>query len=100
MGAFGLAGGKPLCESVPAEAPKPPADSKGWGSLFNGPDCAAGYAPPTWDLFSETYLKAGVAQKEVKSSEGLDSSILAELAKDGYTAKYASNKWIGRLGPK
>lgn len=100
MGAFGLPDGKPLCESVPGEAPKPPADSKGWGSLFNGPDCVAGYAAPTWDIFSETYLKAGVAQKDVKASEGFDSSLLAELAKDGYATKYTSNKWIGRLGPQ
>jgi NitT/TauT family transport system substrate-binding protein len=100
MGAFGLAGGKPLCESLPAEAPAAPKDTKGWGALFGGPDCIAGYAAPTWDLFSETYLKAGVSQKNVKSSDGLDGSILNELAKDGIPNKYTSNKWIGRLGPQ
>lgn len=100
MGAYGLPGGKPLCESVPTEAPKAPADSKGWGTLFSGPDCIAGYAAPTWDLFSEVYVEAGVAKKKVSADEGLDSSVIAELAKDGFAEKYSSNLWIGRLGPK
>jgi NitT/TauT family transport system substrate-binding protein len=100
LGAFGLADGKPLCESVPSEAPKPPNDSKGWGSLFDGKDCVAGYAAPTWDLFSKTYLDAGVAQKPAPSSDGFDTSIVSELAKEGYESKYSSNKWIGRLGPQ
>jgi len=100
MGAFGLPGGKPLCESLPEEAPRAPKDAKGWGVLFGGPDCVAGYAAPTWDLFSETYLAAGVAQKNAKSAEGLDSSIIGALVKDGIPDKYTSNKWIGRLGPQ
>ena len=98
MGAFGLLGGKPLCDSLPAEAPKAPADAKGWGSLFNGPDCAPGYAAPTWTMFNDVYIAAGVAQKKADSSAGLDSSIISALAKDGIAEKYSSNKWIGRLG--
>lgn len=99
LGAFAIGDGKPLCESVPTEAPKPPADAKGWGVLFGGPDCVAGYATATWDLFSKTYLDAGVAQKLVNSSEGFDTSFLSDLAKEGYEKKYSSNRWIGRLGP-
>ena len=98
MGAFGLPGGKPLCESLPAEAPKAPVDAKGWGTLFNGPDCAPGYAAPTWTLFNDVYMKAGVAQKKADASAGLDASIVESLAKDGYSEKYNSNKWIGRIG--
>ncbi len=98
MGAFGLPGGKPLCESLPGEAPKAPADAKGWGTLFNGPDCAAGYAAPTWNLFNDIYIAAGVAKKKAEASTGLDPSIITGLAKDGFAEKYSSNKWIGRLG--
>ncbi len=98
MGAFGVEGGKALCESMPAEAPKAPADAKGWGSLFGGADCAAGYAAPTWNLFNDVYVEAGVAKKKAEASVGLDPSIIAGLAKDGLVEKYSSNKWIGRLG--
>ena len=98
MGAFGLPGGKALCESLPAEAPKAPADAKGWGSLFGGPDCAAGYAAPTWNLFNDVYIGAGVAKKKVDAGVGLDSSIVADLAKGGLAETFNSNKWIGRLG--
>jgi NitT/TauT family transport system substrate-binding protein len=98
MGAFGLPGGKALCESLPADAPKAPADAKGWGSLFGGPDCAAGYAAPTWNLFNDVYIGAGVAKKKVDAAEGFDSSIIADLAKDGLAETFNSNKWIGRLG--
>jgi len=100
MGALGLEGGKPLCESLPEEAPRAPAESKGWGSLFGGKDCVAGYAATTWDLFSDTYLAAGVSQKKVKSTEAIDPSIISSLAADGLAAKYSSNRWIGRLGPQ
>ena len=99
MGAFGLPGGKALCESLPEEAPKAPADSKGWGSLFNGPDCSAGYVAPTWDLFNDTYVAAGVSKKKATADSGLDATIIAGLAKGGFADKYNSNKWIGRLGP-
>ncbi|MGE0005587.1 MAG: ABC transporter substrate-binding protein [Parvibaculaceae bacterium] len=97
-GALGI-GGKPLCQSLPEEAPKAPAESKGWGALFDGEDCVAGYAAATWDLFSKTYLEAGVAQKLAASGDGLDSSIIKALADEGFAEKYASNNWIGRLGP-
>jgi hypothetical protein len=100
MGAFGLPNGKPLCESLPSEVPAASKEAKGWGVLFGGPDCVAGHAAQTWDLFSDTYLAAGVAQKKVAASAGLDSTILVELAKDGIAEKYTSNKWIGRLGPR
>lgn len=97
LGAFG-GGGAPLCASLPEEAPKAPADSIGWGKLFDGKNCEAGYAASTWDMFNDVYIEAGVAQNKVSSSEALDSSIVEELAKEGYLDKYNSNKWIGRLG--
>ncbi len=98
LGAFGLAGAKPLCEDLPPEAPRAPADSKGWGALFNGKDCEAGYAPETWDLFNKTYLKAGVIQKETTVADGFDTSILKQLDAGKYQEKYNSNQWIGRVG--
>jgi NitT/TauT family transport system substrate-binding protein len=98
FGAFGLAGAKPLCEDLPAEAPRAPESGKGWGALFGGKDCEAGYAFATWDLFSDTYLKAGVIQKDVPSSEGYDTSIMESLAGEKDQEKYTSNQWIGRLG--
>jgi hypothetical protein len=98
LGAFGLAGAKPLCEDLPADAPRAPADAKGWGVLFDGKDCEAGYAAGTWDLFSMTYLKAGVIQKETPAADGFDTSILEGLGADKYQEKYNSNQWIGRVG--
>jgi NitT/TauT family transport system substrate-binding protein len=97
LGAFGVAGGKPLCESIPAGAPIAPK-SVGWGLLFDGRDCVAGYAGPTWDLFNELYREAGVTKKRVKSSAGMDSSIVKKLGAEGYVEKYNSNKWVGRIG--
>ena len=97
LGAFGLPGGKPLCESLPPEAPSPPK-SIGWGLLFDGKDCVAGYAGPTWDLFNELYREAGVTKKRAKSSAGIDSSIVGKLGAEGYVEKYNSNKWVGRIG--
>jgi NitT/TauT family transport system substrate-binding protein len=97
LGAFGLRGGKPLCESLPEGAPVAPK-AVGWGLLFDGRDCVAGYAGPTWDLFNEIYREARVAKKAVKSSTGMDTSIVAKLGAEGYLEKYKSNKWIGRLG--
>jgi NitT/TauT family transport system substrate-binding protein len=97
LGAFGLPGGKPLCESIPEGAPIAPK-SIGWGLLFDGRDCVAGYAAPTWDLFNEIYREARVAKKRVKSSVGMDSSIIAKLGAENYAEKYNSNKWVGRLG--
>jgi NitT/TauT family transport system substrate-binding protein len=98
FGAFGLAGAKPLCEDLPAEAPRAPESSGGWGALFGGKDCEAGYAFATWDLFSDTYLKAGVIQKDVPSADGYDTSIMESLASEKDQDKYTSNQWIGRLG--
>jgi hypothetical protein len=98
LGAFGIAGHRPLCQDLPAEAPRAPADATGWGTLFNGEDCVAGYAAPTWDLFNDVYIEAGVAQTKAPSADGLDSSILEALAADGYVEQYSSNKWTGRVG--
>ena len=78
--------------------PPAPADTKGWGSLFNGPDCVAGYAADTWNLFSEVYVGAGVSQKGIDSKAALDSEFVSSLAKAGFVKKYNSNKWIGRIG--
>jgi NitT/TauT family transport system substrate-binding protein len=97
LGAFGLPGGKPLCQSIPEGAPIAPK-SIGWGLLFDGRDCVPGYAGPTWDLFNELYREAGVTKKRVKSSAGFDTSIVAKLGKEGFVEKYPSNKWIGRIG--
>ena len=99
LGAFGLPGGKPLCESLPEGTPPAPK-SVGWGLLFDGRDCVAGYAGPTWDLFNELYVEAGVTKKKVKSRDGFDTSIVAKLGAEGYVQKYKSTKWIGRLGPQ
>jgi NitT/TauT family transport system substrate-binding protein len=98
LGAFGLPGGKVLCESLPKDAPIAPNKSKGWGLLFNGRDCAAGYAGQTWDLFNELYIEAGVVRNKVSSSDGIDSGIVAKLGAEGYAEKYNSNKWVGRIG--
>lgn len=97
LGAFGLPGGKPVCQSLPDGAPEAPK-SPGWGPLFDGQDCVAGYAGATWDLFNDIYVEAGVAQNKVESSAGIDTSIVANLGAEGYVEKYPSNKWIGRLG--
>jgi NitT/TauT family transport system substrate-binding protein len=97
LGAFGLPGGKPLCQSIPQGAPIAPK-SIGWGLLFDGRDCAPGYAGPTWDLFNELYIEAGVVKKKVKSSAGMDTSIVRQLGAEGFVEKYKSNKWIGRIG--
>jgi len=96
LGAMGV-GGKPLCESLPDEAPKAP-EGKGWGEVFGGPDCVAGYGPATWDMFSSVYAEAGVAQKTVPAAEGLDPTVLKALDAEGYAEKYNSNRWVGRLG--
>ena len=83
MGAFGLPGGKPLCEDLPEGVPQPPK-SHGWGLLFDGRDCVAGYAAPTWDLFNELYHEAGVSDLPSDSNSGMDPSVVAKLA-DGQT---------------
>ncbi len=100
LGAFGIEGGKPACASLPAGVPAAPKEPSGWGKLlFNGaPDCAAGYIYGTWDLFSSVYKEAGVTENVAPANLSLDPSVLSELAKDGFNAKYNSNQWIGRLG--
>jgi NitT/TauT family transport system substrate-binding protein len=100
MGAIGLAGGKPLCASLPEGVPKAPAGESGWGKLLGGkPDCEAGYLSDTWSLFGDLYTAAGVIDKAASPAEGIDTSLIEALAKDGIAEKYSSNLWIGRLAP-
>jgi len=100
MGAFGLPGGKALCESLPEGIPPAPAEASGWGKLLGGrPDCAPGYLEATWALFGEIYKEAGVIDKAAPAAEGIDAGIITALAAEGYAEKYASNKWEGRAAP-
>ncbi len=100
LGAFGIGDGKPVCASLPSDAPKPPAEPSGWGErLFGGrPDCEAGYLTATWDVFGQIYKEAGVLEDPVAASDGLDASILEALVADGANKTYSSNAWIGRIG--
>ncbi len=100
LGAFGIADGKPVCMNIPEGAPKATSPPSGWGkTLFGGaPDCAAGYVYPTYNLFSDVYVEAKVAETKADAKEGLDPTLLENLFKAGYRDKYSSNKWIGRIG--
>ena len=100
LGAFGIGDGKPVCMSIPDGAPEIPAEPSNWGKeLFGGAaDCVTGYVYGTYDLFNEVYLQAEVAQNTVSAKEGIDDTILKELYEEGYTKKYSSNQWIGRVG--
>ncbi len=99
LGAFGL-GGAPLCASLPENIDPAPVEPSGWGKeLFNGaPDCAAGYALETWELFGDIYVEANVMDSKADASKGIDTSVLQVLADDGITDTFSSNQWIGRLG--
>ncbi len=99
LGAFGV-GGAPLCASMPENIDPAPPEPSGWGKeLFGGaPDCAAGYIRETWDLFGKVYIEAGVMNSRADSGAGMDSSLLEALGEEGIGDRYASNKWIGRLG--
>ena len=101
VGAFGIAGGKPVCASLPEGTPAVPSEPSNWGNiLFGGaPDCETGYLPATWDLFGQVYKDAGVTDVTAPAAEGLDSSILESLAAGGVQDSFSSNSWIGRLGP-
>lgn len=101
LGAYGIGGGKPVCNSLPKGARKPPESPSGWGkTLFGGrPDCEAGYLSATWDLFGSVYKEAGVVDKAASASVGLDASVLKALVADGTDKKFTSNEWIGRVGP-
>ncbi len=100
LGAYGIGSGKPLCASLPDDAPKVPPRAKGWGALLFGgkPDCETGYLSATWDLFGNVYKEAGVSENTVPASDGLDTSILEALVADGVDKTYTSNAWIGRVG--
>lgn len=101
IGAFGIAGGKPVCASLPEGTPPVPSEPSNWGNiLFGGaPDCETGYLPATWDLFGQVYKDAGVTDVTAPAAEGLDPSILESLAAAGVQDSFSSNSWIGRLGP-
>ncbi|MCZ6721381.1 MAG: hypothetical protein O7A65_07550, partial [Proteobacteria bacterium] len=100
LGAYGLADGKPFCASIPPDAPQPASQPSGWGKELFGQeeDCVAGYVYDTWNMFNDVYFEAGVALEKANAPEGLDPSILKLLANEGYTDRYTSNRWIGRLG--
>ena len=100
MGALGIGDGKPMCMSIPAEAPSAPDTPSGWGKLLGDkPDCEAGYLADTWALFGDVYKEAGVIDDITPASEGVDTSIINWLAENGYDKKYANNQWVGRLEP-
>jgi NitT/TauT family transport system substrate-binding protein len=100
LGTFGIGDGKPLCMSIPDEAPKATTGPSGWGkTLFGGaPDCVKGYVYDTYNLFNDVYMEVGVAQEKADAKEGIDATILQQLLAEGYREKYSSNKWIGRVG--
>jgi len=100
LGAFGIGDGQPVCADLPEGARTPPEEPSGWGELlFDGaPDCEAGYAHQTWDLFANVYLEAGVTDSVAPADEGLYPAILERLVEQGYHEQYLSNQWIGRLG--
>ena len=100
LGAYGIGGGKPVCQSLPEGAPAGPAEPSGWGEkLFGGrPDCEAGYLPATWDLFGQVYSEAGVVDTTASAADGLDASVLEALAADDLQASFSNNSWIGRVG--
>lgn len=100
MGAYGIEGGKAACNSLPENAPKPPAEPSGWGEkLFGGaPDCVDGYLADTWDLFNRVYVDAGVIETPAPASDALDPSVLEALKAEGLDEELTSNDWIGRVG--
>jgi len=100
MGALGIAGGVPVCESIPEGAPQPPPLASGWGQLVGDKaDCEAGYLADTWTLFGEVYAEADLMDEATTAEDGIDRSIIEWLAAEGYHEKYSSNKWVGRIGP-
>ena len=98
MGALGLPGGKPLCESIPTEAPQPDGKPSGWGSLVGSDvDCEAGYLSDTWNLFNDVYHEAGVADDKISAEDGINTSFIEWLDAEGFDKTYSSNNWVGRL---
>lgn len=98
LGAFGLAQGTAFCKDTPKNLPKPPADSQGWGELFeDGKDCVNGYLHPTWELFNEVYLDVEIAGSDVPADEGLNETFVRKLRDEGYLERYDSNRWVGQL---
>lgn len=99
FGAFAIGDAKTICETIPEEAPQPPPEPSNWGrDLFNGaPDCEAGYAFATYQLFEDVYAEAGVTEMKIGDPrKGIDTSLLEALRAEGYDKKYKSNRWIGR----
>ena len=98
LGAWGLGDGKPVCASIPEGAPAPPSEPSGWGELFGGDDCEAGYIHATWDIFGRVYKEADVIDIVPSAVSGMDDTLLKALDQEGYRSKYNSNLWIGRVG--
>lgn len=100
LGAVGIGESKPMCQSIPSEAPKPTNQPSGWGKLVGGKaDCEAGYLNDTWSLFGDVYKEAGVIDSITPAEKGIDNSIIEWLSGNGYAKKYSSNRWVGRLKP-
>jgi NitT/TauT family transport system substrate-binding protein len=100
MGALGLSGGRPVCASLPEGVPRPAPGASGWRRLVGGKaDCEPGYLAGTWRLFGEIYKEAGVIDEALAPEDGIDPTIIAALAAEGYADRYASNDWEGRLQP-
>ncbi|MCE2524084.1 MAG: ABC transporter substrate-binding protein [Rhodobacteraceae bacterium] len=98
MGAIGIEGGVPMCDSIPSDAPQPPEGSSGWGMLVGGkPDCEPGYLADTWQLFGDVYMEAGVIDSITPAEDGIDNSIIESLVAEGLDREYDSNRWVGRL---
>ena len=98
LGAIGAEGGVPMCASIPEGAPLPPEEPSNWGQMFGGADCEAGYLHSTWDIFASVYREAEVTDNAPSAEDGIDYSIIMQLAEEGYAGTYSSNKWIGRSG--
>ena len=97
-GALGMGDGKPLCASIPSEAPQPDGEPSGWGALVgSAADCEAGYLPATWKLFNDIYSEAGVADATITPEDGIDPSIIEWLDAEGFDEQYTNNSWVGRL---
>ena len=97
-GALGMGEGRPLCASIPAEAPQPDGEPSGWGALVGSDnDCEPGYLYATWTLFGDVYQEAGVIDTITPAEEGIDPSIIEWLSNEKYDEQYVSNRWVGRL---
>lgn len=99
LGALGLPEGVPLCASIPSNAPKPPANPSGWGKLFGGKDCEAGYLAPTWETLGQIYKEAKVIDSFPSFDEGVDQSVIKQLVAAGDDKTLATNLYISGNSP-